>query len=571
MRIRFSVILVLAGTCSAALAEVEILGLENALLENALAHLSLDEEACDAPVWRVQERYTSAPDEIRNGIEAYGYYDGAVSSSLEFAEACWSARFDVDPGEPVLVRNLDISITGEADQDPTFETIIDRVDLAPGEPLNHSAYEQIKRTLLDLGRARGYVDARYATSRLDVYPSEHAADITLHFDSGPRYRFGEIELAQDVLDAQLLERYFDFSPGDPYDANKVNDLYSSLRGSGYFNQVDVRPLPADRESREIPIRVDLFAGTRRLLTYGVGFSTDTGPRFRMGRVNTRRNERGHQSNINLQLSPVVSELTFTYRLPYGDPRSEWLSFQTGVKHEDTETSSSDSLEFGVRRLVPLQGSWRHSQFVDYLLEDFTIGDQQGRSRLLMPGVDWTKLVADDTLRPSAGHRLNFELRGATDALGSDTSFVQAAISAKRIWPLPNAARILVRGEVGATWEDDFDALPPSVRFFAGGDTSVRGYEYESLGPLDADGEVVGGSSLATASVEYEHPVVPRWSVAAFIDAGDAFNGSDLDPKVGAGLGFRWQSPLGPIRVDVAKPLDGDDRGARLHISLGPDL
>jgi len=546
-------------------------GLEDALLENALAHLSLDEEACDAPAWRVQERYTSAPDEIRNGIEAFGYYDGAVSSSLEFAEACWSARFDVDPGEPVLVRNLDISITGEADQDPPFETIIDRVGLAPGEPLNHSVYDQVKRALLDLARARGYVDAQYATSRLDVYPAELAADITLHFESGPRYRFGQIDLQQSVLDEQLLARYVDFSQGELYDAGKVADLYSALTGSGYFDRVDVRPLAPNPANQEIPIRVDLQPGTRRLLTYGVGLSTDTGPRFRMGRINIRRNERGHQSNINLQLSPVVSELTYTYRLPYGDPRSEWLSFQTGIKHEDTETSSSDSLEFGVRRLVPLQGSWRHSQFVDFLLEDFIIGDEEGRSRLLMPGVDWTKLVADDTLRPSAGHRLNFELRGAADSLGSDTSFVQAAVSAKWIWSLPNAARILVRGELGTTWEDDFNKLPPSVRFFAGGDTSVRGYEYESLGPLNADGEVVGGSSLAVASVEYEHPVVSGWSVAAFVDSGNAFDGSDIDARTGAGVGFRWQSPLGPIRVDVAKPLDGDDRGARLHISFGPDL
>jgi len=189
----------------------------------------------------------------------------------------------------------------------------------------------------------------------------------------------------------------------------------------------------------------------------------------------------------------------------------------------------------------------------------------------MPGVDWTKLVADDTLRPSAGHRLNFELRGAADSLGSDTSFVQTAVSAKWIWSLPNAARILVRGSLGTTWADNFNELPPSVRFFAGGDTSVRGYEYDSLGPLDADGEVVGGSSLAVASVEYEHPVVPGWSVAAFVDSGNAFDGSDLDARTGVGVGFRWQSPLGPIRVDVAKPLDGDDRGARLHISFGPDL
>ena len=561
----------LTGSWTPGLADVQIEGLGAALLENAIAHLTLDDEACEAPTWRVQERFADAANQIRTSLEALGYYDATVASRLESGEDCWSARFDVEPGEPVVVRSVDFSISGEAQGDAQFEAPLSGGELVPGAILRHAAYEQFKRQLLDLASAKGYVDALYTTSRLDVYPVERAADVTLYFESGPRYRFGAIELQQNVLSEQLLQYYFDFSPGDFYDADKLTDLYAALTGSGYFDQVDIQPLGTDPVTREIALRVDLQPRTRRRHTYGLGFSTDTGPRFRMGHINTRRNERGHQSSMDLQVSPVISELSLTYRLPYGDPRSEWLSFQSGIKHENTETSSSDSLKFGVRRLVPLQGNWRHSQFVDYLLEDYTVGRQQSRSRLLIPGVDWTRLVADDTLRASAGHRLSFSLRGASDSLGSDTSYVQAALSAKRIWSLPNAARILVRGELGATWGDDFNALPPSVRFFAGGDTSVRGYEFESLGPVDAHGQVVGGTSLAVASIEYEHSVRPRWSVAAFVDSGDAFRAAEFVTHTGAGVGLRWQSPLGPIRIDVAKPLDGDDRNPRLHISLGPDL
>jgi translocation and assembly module TamA len=427
--------LVFAGISVSVRADVEILGIEDPLLANALAHLHLDNEACDATERRIQDRYASAPDEIRTALQAYGYYDAAILSSMEAGEECWAATFDVASGQPVIIRSIDISIAGDAELDPAFTTVVDGGGLSAGEPLQHAAYEQIKRGLLDLARARGYVNAAYTTSRLDVYPLEYAADITLQFDSGPRYKFGDIELRQSALDEDLLERYFDFSQGDFYEADKVAGLYSSLSGSGYFSQVDVRPLAADPTNLEIPIVVELQPGIRQLLTYGVGYSTNTGPRFRLGRTNIRRNERGHQSGVNLQLSPVISELTLTYRLPYGDPRSEWLSFQAGIKNEDTETSKSDSLEFGVRRLVPLSRGWRHSQFLDYLLEDFTIGDQEGRSRLLMPGVDWTRIETDDTLRPSAGYRLNLEMRGAADDLGSDTSFVQAAVSAKWIWSM----------------------------------------------------------------------------------------------------------------------------------------
>jgi translocation and assembly module TamA len=149
--------------------------------------------------------------------------------------------------------------------------------------------------------------------------------------------------------------------------------------------------------------------------------------------------------------------------------------------------------------------------------------------------------------------------------------VQAIAFGKWVWSTPRGQRFLVRGQVGATAKRDFAELPASVRFFAGGDDSVRGYSFESLGPVDAAGAVIGGSSLATGSFEFEQPLRERWSLAFFVDSGNAFEGSHIDARTGLGLGGRWQSPLGPIRVDLAHALDGDGRDWRLHVSLGPDL
>jgi translocation and assembly module TamA len=189
----------------------------------------------------------------------------------------------------------------------------------------------------------------------------------------------------------------------------------------------------------------------------------------------------------------------------------------------------------------------------------------------MPGVDWTRIRADNAIRPSAGSRLSLEVRGATDSVFSDTSFVQAIARGRWIRSLGNGSRFLLRAEIGVTAKSEFDELPASVRFFAGGDNSVRGYDFDALGPVDENGQVVGGSSLATGSIEFEQPLRDRWSLAFFVDAGNAFEGSDLDAKTGAGLGGRWQSPLGPIRIDLAHPFDDDTTSWRLHISLGPDL
>ncbi|HSG65068.1 MAG TPA: autotransporter assembly complex family protein [Gammaproteobacteria bacterium] len=556
---------------TAARGEVLLTGLEGAMLDNALIHLVLDEEPCDSPEWRVRERYTRASDELRAALEAFGYYSVSIAQSLEFGEACWMASFDVALGEPVYLRNVDVSIEGEASNDPAFSELIRMSTLDPGAPLQHAAYEQLKRRLVERAFQRGYVEAGFSSNRLDVFPQEHAADVELKFDSGPRYTFGEISVSQEVLDESLIEGYYEFRRGDPYDRARLTELYSTLTNSGYFNVIDVRPMPANRETREIPISVSATGLPRRAISYGLGFSTDTGPRFRFGRIDRRVSSRGTQSGVNGQLSPVISELSYNRRLPYGDPRSEWVSFDVGIKHEDTETAVSDTLELGARRVQSRRFGWQETQSINLIIEDFIVGEIESRSRLVMPGISWQKITADSAFRPSRGYRLVLELSGANDDLGSDTTFAQVQAGAKWITSLGESTRLLLRTQLGFTWEENFDVLPPTVRFFAGGDNSIRGFEFDSLGPVDQNGDVIGGDRLLVASAEYEVSFSPRWSGAMFIDSGNAFTGSDFEPRTGAGFGVRWQSPLGPIRFDVAWPINDVEDSPRLHVTLGADL
>jgi translocation and assembly module TamA len=555
----------------AASAGVELAGLDGAASANVLAFLTLDEEPCDAPPWRIGQQAAAAPARIALALEALGHYAADVETEIAFEPECWRVTFTVDPGQPVRIRVLDVVLQGEAGRDPAFENLAERSALRAGDVLHHGDYERLKRRWSDLARERGYAEAEFVASRIDVYPEALAADVVLRFDSGPRYRFGEIAFDQDVLSDALVRSYLPVKPGDPYDARELTNFYVALADSGYFQSIDVRPRDADRANGVIPIDIVLTGASRRLITYGVGFSTDTGPRFRFGRNNRRFNDRGHQFGVNAQLSPVISEVTANYRFPYGDPRSEWINFDAGVKREVTETSESESLEFGARRVLERQSGWTRTQLVSLLIEDFEVADQIGRSRLLMPGIDWTRIRADNAIRPSRGSRLDLEIRGAADALGSDTSFAQVIARGKWIWSLPRRARLIVRGDVGLTEERSFAELPPSVRFFAGGDNSVRGYDFEALGPEDENGKVVGGSSLVVGSFEFEQPLRGRWALAFFVDSGNAFESSDFEAKTGAGLGGRWQSPLGPIRVDLAHPFDDPTDDWRLHISLGPDL
>jgi translocation and assembly module TamA len=562
---------VVALAPSAAVATVELQGIEGPPSTNVLAYLDLDEEPCDAPSWRIEQEFRAAPERVRNALQAYGYYEPTLTPSLTFGDNCWHAVFAIAPGEPVRVRDLAVAVTGDAERDPEFAAALEQSRLAVGSPLDHGAFEQLKRRWTDLARERGYAEATLTASRIDVYPAEHAADVTLEFASGPRYAFGATALSQDVLTDSLVSSYVTFSEGDPYDAGQLQQIYTDFVDSGYFRTIDVRPLEPDAATRTIPIEILLTSAARRQITYGVGFSTDTGPRLRFGRNNRRFNERGHQFGVNAQLSPVISEFTASYRMPLGSSRREWLNFATGIERENTETAKSDRIEIGARRVLDRPGDWTRTQMLSLRVEDFAVADQIGRSRLLLPGIDWTRIRADNAIRPNQGSRLSLEVRGATDAVYSDTSFVQTIVRGRWIWSLPRGARFLARAEIGATAKSEFDLLPPSVRFFAGGDNSVRGYDFEALGPSDESGRVVGGSSLATGSIEFEQPLRERWSLAFFVDSGNAFEGSRIDAKTGAGIGGRWQSPLGPIRIDLAHPFDDETTSWRLHISLGPDL
>src|SRR5688572_15961926 len=557
---------------SAAAADVELVGVEGPLAANVLAYLDLDDEPCDAPQWRVEQQQRSAPGRIRDALQAYGYYEPTVSAELTFAEACWHARYTIVPGDPVRIRRLQLGLAGEAQNDPPFVTALAEAGLRVGDALDHGAYERLKRRLTDLARERGYADARFTSSSIDVYPAEHAADIALALDSGTRYTFGGTELTQDVLTEDLASSYLTFEEGEPYDARRLVDVYAALADSGYFRTIDVRPLPADPATRTIPIGVTLTSAPRTQTSYGIGYSTDTRIRLRFGRNNRRFNDRGHQFGINAQLSPVISEVRANYRLPLNNSRSEWLNLDTGVEREDTESAESEIFEIGARRVRERRSEWTRTQMLALRVEDFEIADQEeNRARLLMPGIGWTRIRADNEIRPTVGSKLAFEIRGAHDALVSDTTFVQATAVGKWIWSTQRGQRILVRGHAGATAEREFEELPASVRFFAGGDNSVRGYGFEELGPVDAEGNVIGGSSLATGSFEFEQPLRARWSLAFFVDSGNAYERSEMDAKTSVGLGGRWQSPLGPIRIDLALPLEDDHDDWRVHITLGPDL
>jgi len=552
-------------------ADVVLSGMEADQEANARAMMPLASASCDAARWRIERLFRDADKNVRTALEALGYYEITIAKTLTWSDACWQASFEIVVGDPVRLRQVEINLDGAAAQDLAFQTRISANRPAPGEILNHGRYDRYKATLLGEAITSGYFDADFERSEISVDREAKFADIALRLQSGTRYRFGQVSFSEGILSDSLLMGYSDIRTGDPYSAKAINDLFEALNGSAYFESVSISTEPLDTSDKTVPVKVALTPGTRRIYSIGAGYATDTGPQGRLGYANRRRNDKGHQFESKLNASPVKSELTAAYRWPIRDPRQEWFSVVAGVQYEDTDTSESDSYKIGVLRSHNVSASWLETRYLDFAFENFKVGDQDTSSRLIIFGVNRESAKGRELGRVTNGRRLSFDIRGASDSLGSDTSFLQFRSTAKWIRSLGEKTRILSRASLGLTVEEELAELPASVRFFAGGDRSVRGYEYESLGPTDAVGDVIGGSHLLTGSLEIDRLVRPQWAIAAFVDSGSAFNDSDIEFSTGAGLGIRWYSPVGPVRLDIAHPFDDPDEDFRIHLSLGPDL
>ena len=554
-------------------AEVSISGVDAKTRDNILAYLQLDEETCDAPDWRIRRLFTDSETEIREALEVVGYYNVEIEKKLETGDDCWQASFAITPGQPVKLRTVSIEINTGGAQDAELEKTAQECALRSGDVLQHANYDTCTRRIARASKDRGYFSAEFIKRRIDVYPAEHAADISLHLATGPRYVFGATSFDQEVLDPDLIRRFVSITAGEPYDAILVRRLQRDLISSAYFDQVVFTPTPRGEPHFDVPIHVELTAGKKYQYSAGIGFATDVGPKLRFGVLNRRINSSGHQIEFDVNVSKVISDAGLTYRIPLDKPR-DWFTIDTGYKLEDNDSFRSDLFNIGIQRVQQDDNDWVRTIFLNLRLEDYEAGlIDDGISRLLTPGIGYAFVEEDYPPRPLAGHRSSVQMLGSVEGLISDTSFLQLYGNTKWVFELWTGARLLPRAEVGMTLIDKLRTLPASVRYFAGGDTSVRGYAYKSLGPTDPFGAVVGGENLLVGSIELDQQIATDWSVAVFVDSGNAYNAiNDFNPATGVGAGIRWFSPLGPIRVDIAVPLEKDAPDEyRVHITLGPDL
>ena len=552
---------------------IEIYGLDDELEKNARLFLSLEAQK-EHPLMsegRMRRLHRRAPDEIAAALQPYGYYRARVESSLEKLESgAWSASYTVDPGERLKIAAVDLEISSPMAEDPEFVELLEEQSLRVGEGFSHVEYQNLKSDIARLAEEIGYLRSRFSEHRVEIDLANYEARIFLVVDGGNRFRFGEIRIRQGVLDPQLLQRYLGFERGQPYSLDKLIDLQQALNNSDYFQTVEVSPGELTPGSDEVPVNVVLTPRKDHRYEFALGYGTDSGARAGFGWQMPRVNESGHKLETGIRLSERGNRAFTNYRVPGKNPRTDQIVYTAGIYEENFEDTDSDRREVGVR-YIHGRGDWRETLSLTYQQEEFVVADLDGTSDLLIPGVAWSRTWGRDFINVLDGLRFDLSLSGASADIASDIDFLQALGGIKFITSFDQRNRLIARGGAGATETGDFDQLPASLRFYAGGSQTVRGYKYKSLGPTNDDGDVVGARFLLFGGLEFEHYFNERWGVAVFIDAGNAIDNINEDLEQGAGFGLRWKSPIGPVRVDVANAISDEDQPWRLHVNIGPDL
>lgn len=513
----------------------------------------------------------AAEEQARQAAQALGYYQAEIDSQVRPGKDP-VLQLDVQPGEPVRLRQVTVRVEGEAAGLKAFKVPKSKA-LAPGEPLNHGLYEDAKKLIQSQALRYGFFDGRFRSQRLDIDPRAGVADIELIYDSGPRYALGRVAFDGDTpFDPDLLARLVPFPPNIPYDADQVAKLSQNLQASGYFEEVRVDAQPEPGAGRLIPVKVRLGAVKPRTLGLGVGFSTDVGPRARANWTRHWINPQGHRLGAESEISTARQSVGTWYEIPLDPPLTDSLRFTSGFQREQLTDVESRRFTLGSQWQSKLPDDWQRVVSLRWEQEiyDFGDGSPNGRSSFLIPGIGYSVTRSDNRLDPNQGYHLQLDVRAAKEGVLSDADMTYASAMAKGLYTLPGGHRLLGRVQAGGIATTDYGAIPPSLRFFAGGDQSVRGYDYQTLSPEDRQGNKVGGRYMVVGSAEYQYPIAERWRIAAFVDRGNAVNNLKDKLKTGAGIGVRWVSPVGPIRLDLAKALD-DPGGFRIHFSMGPEL
>ena len=540
--------------------------------ENVSAYLS----ALSARKSFSEERDDLVREACEKALVPYGWYSPEIE--VRHPE---KGRIEVriDRGERTLYREVRIDTAAELPEQGRIAAFArDKAaeyGIEKGKPLIHPQYEAFKADITSKLISDGYFTGKITNSTVIVSRDEAKADLSFTIEPGTRFAYGKITMEGFEESHDAVKGLVSVKEGDLFSALDLASVNQTLYETGYYKSVVVRPDMREMDSGNstVPVRIGLKAKPRNLTEWSLGYSTDEGPRGSVSWNRPFAGSRGQSWKSALSVSGVTQAANFSYYIPRENPIDDYYRLSAEYRHKDLNDTEFQNLTVGAHYFTKTHGRWQRDYFIESSFEDYDQSDDSADVFLLMPGAEISRLTTDGTTDPASGERIRLSARFSSKTLLSSEDFVILDAFYRRIWSPTDGSRLVIRAEQGAILGSSIGDVPSSLRFFAGGDQSVRGFGYEKISPKNDDGDLTGARYLSVGSVELQVPVMNKVRMAIFTDVGTATNdyGDDTDIKVGTGLGVRYISPVGPIRADIGVGVSETPIPIRLHFGLGLDL
>ena len=516
-------------------------------------------------------------EKIQQASHAYGYYHTKVE--LEYPkkddEKDLQIKVKVDLGKPLFVRNCDISVIGDGAEYLSFSKIIKSSGIRSYSILDHGKYKKLKEDLKTRALELGLFDAKFSISRIIVYEEQNAADIEILFDTGSRYMFGSLEANDETKELMKPSSpLFKLYEGTNFSSKAVNDYISAMSQTNYYRSIDIRPLAEKKQNNKVPVYIDLQRQTNNLFRVGAGYSTDENFRGILGWDKPLINEKGHSFSSFIRASSVKIDAQAVYKIPRTDPNLDYYYIKLAQTHTDYNDTLSDLSHASIHYVAKKTGSIIRDYYLSAEYEDYKQGIDKDYVVSVMPGILLSKRSSTGGLVPKTGYSISLDTKFSSKIV-SDYNFVHSELNIKGVFSLfESRNRILYRFTQGGNFGSDAIKAPASLRFFAGGDQNLRGFSYKSQSNREA-GLLSGSRYITSGSVEYNFPIpFENMLGAVFLDSAVYTNDyKEIKPLYGPGIGLRYTTSYGVLKVDVAYGIDNHrkENNLKLHLTFGPEL
>jgi translocation and assembly module TamA len=519
---------------------------------------------------QLEQLYLTTPQQIETLLATEGYFSPKVQSTLEQPAGKWIAKFEVTPGEPTKVTSVQIDFSGAVTRDPDRDKRLAQARKAftikPGDIFRQAGWEEAKASAVRSLTAFRFATAHVATSRAEIDPQTRAARLSLNIDSGPPVTFGAVRVkGQKRYPEKLIANLNPVHAGEPYSEDALLKYQRRLQATGRFASALVLA-PADAQAPgDVPIDVTVVESQSRRLGFGVGYSTDSGARVQTNYTDYDFLYKSWKFTADVTVDRLTQTAGIGLEWPVEPSGWHWGS-GLRYKHEDIQGQDTRSYSLTGARIHTTEER-ESSLSLQYLEEHTSVEDTQANNHALFLNQGWVFNHLDNILAPRAGYLIKLQLGGATKLVLSDQNFARTTAKVQYLHPVWNIGTLSLRAEAGVVFAKSTDGIPSDYLFRTGGDTTVRGYAFDSLGVAQGSA-VVGGRYLAVASAEYIHWLTKAWGLAIFYDAGNAADDAKgLKPDVGYGVGVRWSSPVGALNLDIAHGVQAPDPW-RIHFFAG---